>query len=115
MKLFVDVDDTLVLYDMEAPNPYGVYEGTPYTVNERLIEGLRKFRKEHPQDSIFIWSGGGAQYAEMWAAKLNLEGVVDWWLTKDKTIIDLIEPGDIVIDDMDVKWRTHTPFNWPEE
>ncbi len=53
MTIFVDVDDTLVLYDppRSGPHPYGVYDGIPWKPNERLIEGL----KAAARDGTALW------------------------------------------------------------
>ena len=111
VRLFVDVDDTLVLYDLDAPNPYGIYYGTPYTINEPLLEGIKQFQLDNPNELIVIWSGGGKEYARMWGEdKLGLEGMI--YLLKDKDSFWLVNPGDIVIDDQPLKIRTHTPHEW---
>ncbi len=113
-RLFVDVDDTLVLYQTgDGPHPYGVYMGVPWEPNEKLIEGIHAYKMENPSHSIFIWSGGGKDYAKMWAEKLGLDELVTC-LDKGKDTLELIREGDLVIDDEPVSWRTHSPHEWPE-
>ena len=114
-RLFVDVDDTLVLYNKAGPNPYGVYEGTPYSINEPLLEGIKQFAKDNPDELIVIWSGGGKQYALRWAENLHIAHLVTFMDKGWPTIKELVRSGDIVVDDMDVPWRTHAPDEWPEE
>jgi len=40
VTLFVDVDDTLIIYDLPPPNPYGYFQGTPWRVNQQLLDGF---------------------------------------------------------------------------
>ena len=112
-NLFVDVDDTLVLYDKAGPNPYGVYMGTSWSANEPLIEGIKQFAQDNPDAVIVIWSGGGKDYAGMWAHHLRLDGLMVAMDKDDMAVKELIRDGDIVVDDMDVSWRTHAPDAWP--
>ena len=119
-NLFVDCDDTLFLYLVSnIKNPHGLWKNIPYKCNEKLIQGIQTFRREHPnhkEHSIYIWSGGGWEYARMCAVQLGISSICNGFLTKDITEFHRIKEGDIVIDDDDlVKVRTHTPFNWPEE
>lgn len=46
--------------------------------------------------SVYVWSGGGKDYAEHWVQKLGLEDLVISALVKDKTI-----KPDIAIDDVE--------------
>ena len=75
VSLFVDCDDTLVLYLEVGPNPYGIYWGTPYEVNHRLVEGMLRFGERYPEALIVVWSGGGLEYAEMVMNLLGLNKV----------------------------------------
>lgn len=115
VKLFVDCDDTLVFYQdgSTSPHPYGTYMGTPFVVNAQLVEGIREFRRDDPWAVIVIWSGGGKEYAEMWARRLELDHLAIG-MCKDKVAYDLIQPGDIVVDDDPDVPRTHGPYEWPE-
>ena len=62
MKLFVDVDDTLVKWtEPEGDNP----QHTP-NVNVALVYAVRNFLETHPDFSLVVWSGGGADYAQRW-------------------------------------------------
>ena len=109
MRIFVDVDDTLILYDNDAEkNPYGVYHGTPWRPNQPLIDAL--LATEHP---VTVWSGGGDEYAKEMSEKIGLSFPT---LTKNgSNVLDHLQPGDIVIDDDDLGGlRTHNPFEWPE-
>ena len=108
MQIFVDCDDTLILYDSDTgTHPYGVRHGEPWHPNQPLVDAL--LETEHP---VFIWSGGGAWYAEIIAGKLGLDFPC---LDKDEITFELIQEGDVVIDDQDLGGRrTHNPFEWPE-
>ena len=116
MTLFVDVDDTLIGWQaaVNVQQPDGFYMETPWVANEKLIEGIRAYRKDNPWAVIIIWSGGGKKYAEMWAHRLGLDHLSSS-MVKDKMAYDLISEGDIVIDDEDLGGhRTHKPNEWPE-
>ena len=117
MQIFADCDDTLVLYDSHtgihsygshtAIHPYGVRHGEPWRPNQPLVDAL--LETEHP---VFVWSGGGAWYAEIIAGKLGLDFPC---LDKDEITFELIHEGDVVIDDQELGGkRTHNPFEWPE-
>jgi len=113
-RLFVDVDDTLVLYDKVGPNPYGLYHGTPWTPNHRLVEGIKQFRLDNPTELIVVWSGGGLEYAHQWNHDLGFDDTIIS-LTKDVSTLHLVRDGDIVVDDQDLGGkRTHKPDEWPE-
>ncbi len=104
MTLFIDCDDTLVLYDQEGPNPYGIYHGAPFELNHALIAAVKAFRNEYQDELIVIWSGGGKEYAELWAERTGLT-YLSVCIIKDKTTFELIEPEDIVVDDDDLGGR----------
>jgi hypothetical protein len=68
MKIAFDVDGTLILpsitsngFDSEIPN----YE---------IIEVFRFFQKQGHE--MFIWSGGGIDYAIEWSDKLGLKATI---------------------------------------
>ena len=108
MQIFVDCDDTLILYDSHTGvHPYGVLNGEPWRPNQPLVDAL--LETEQP---VFVWSGGGAWYAGIIAGKLGLDFPC---LDKDETTFEVIQEGDVVIDDQDLEGRrTHNPFEWPE-
>ena len=114
MTIFVDVDDTLVLYDppRSGPHPYGVYDGIPWKPNERLIEGLKAAAKAG--DKVIVWSGGGGRYAGWWVQQLELgDYVQECWTKTDTALRILVKLEDVVIDDQPVIGRTHEPDQWP--
>ena len=114
MTLFIDVDDTLIIYNRPPPNPYGYCQGIPWWVNQPLLDGIRLFHKANPETPIIIWSGGGKEYAEIWIDRFGLAGLAVGML-KDQRALALIQEGDIVVDDLDEPWRTHSPDHWPPE
>lgn len=114
-RLFVDVDDTLVLYENDnLQNSYGVFWGVAWRPNEVLIKGMRDYRRDNPNALIIMWSGGGREYAKMFAGMLHIEDIVDAYYIKDDTTAHLVTKNSIVVDDMDMMGRTHRPFEWPE-
>lgn len=100
MRLFVDCDDTLVLYDSEGEvHPYGFVRDTPYHFNETLIAFIWGFRAKYPEALIVIWSGGGSDYALRVALEAGLGGLDIAALVKDRTTFYLVGKDDIVVDD----------------
>lgn len=69
MKIYVDCDDTLILYMdhkgnvlHDSPHPYG--EGAAdWMVNAQLVRALGLVVLKYPDTEIVVWSGGGYQYA----------------------------------------------------
>lgn len=107
-RLFVDCDDTLVLWLNdgkvtagpllpEGPHPYGA-GADRWLPNEVLIEAIRARQKAEPR-TLVIWTGGGTDYARTWADRL-MPNEYDAALSKD-TRLPL--PGDLCIDDMPLK------------
>ena len=100
MRLFVDCDDTLILYDSEGDvHPYGFSRGDPYHVNETLVAFIWGFRAKYPDALIVIWSGGGRAYAEQVAREVGLSEVATLCAIKDRTTFGLVTTDDIVVDD----------------
>ena len=95
--LFVDIDDTLVLYEHCGPNPYGVYLGIPYTINEPLVAGIRQFADI---GFVIVWSGGGRDYVIEWLKKLGLDDTA-FAMTKDNSTLHLKKSNSIVVKDME--------------
>ena len=89
LKIAFDVDDTLIIpavatgFDIDVPN----YE---------TIAIYKWFQSQG--NYMIIWSGGGKDYAEMWATKLGLQA--DEILAKDTCVKSKI---DIAFDDSDVE------------
>ena len=62
--IFVDVDDTPVLYDTNAdnhPHPCGVLRGEHFTIRHALVNRLLA----RSWATVVLWSGGGGYYAHM--------------------------------------------------
>ena len=100
VRVFVDCDGTLVIYDSGLFAPYGVLKGESYSLNEDLIESLIQVRDFHPDAFMVCWSGGGADYAEQIANLCGIEHVFDYFAMKDQVAFPLAIKGSIVIDDM---------------
>lgn len=91
MIVAFDVDDTLIIpsvatgFERDVPN---------YDV-------IRVYQFFHDQGHVMvIWSGGGAEYARMWAGKLGL--VATYYLDKH----DAFVKPDLTFDDSDLKLGT---------
>lgn len=82
MIVAFDVDGTLVSYQ-DRPN-------------YRVIELLRWFAANN--DRVYVWSGGGIDYAQRWVGRLGLDLIVEAVIPKTKEAG--IEYGiDLAIDD----------------
>ena len=94
MTVFVDVDDTLVIFKTGSPHPYGVIMGDSFEPNHKLIERLKNF-----DGDIIVWSGGGSDYARKVARMVLPEGMR--YIVRTKSAISMSEfaSGDIVVDD----------------
>ena len=79
MKIAFDVDGTLVKGDVPR------YEVINLLISLRKLTG----------SEIYVWSGGGVSYAEMWVRKLGLSSYVEGVIAKGS------EEVDIAVDDMD--------------
>ena len=96
--IYIDVDDTLVLYrDTEPVQPSGVLMGMGIVVNHELVERALLHRK--PGEMLMVWSGGGASYA-----REVVHAYIPWldccvFHMKDLTTLAWIAQGDIVVDD----------------
>ena len=96
-RLFVDCDDTLVIYENDRPiNPYGAVYGEPYRLNTDLIEAIDGW-----DGPVFIWSGGGVEYARRWGREI-WPSFHDWGvpLGKDIEAYSLVRPNDTCVDDL---------------
>lgn len=90
MKLYVDVDGTLVDW---ADN-----------VNNNVVK-LITYWKENKIGPVYVWTGGGLQYAELWRDRTGLfDGAYSKWSHKPE--------GDYVLvdDSPDYKYRDSTIF-----
>ena len=106
ITLWVDCDDTLVLYEQEAPNPFGMYIGDKWQPNTRLIEAVEKWNGR-----LVVWSGGGKDYASTCAKTLGLRP--DRAEGKSRKMMRRVQPGDIVVDDQPIR-TAGTTLTWEE-
>lgn len=116
-RLFVDCDDTLILYSdkRQSMHPYGVFYGQEYVPNTRLIAQMNEFVSKYPDALVVIWSGGGYRYAEEVAKLLYLEHLDASYLTKDVDTFSLVRKCDIVVDDLNLEslpCYTYKPDEW---
>ncbi len=116
-RLFVDCDDTLILYDGEfsedGPHPFLALGREGYKINEPLAASIKAYVEDNPCALVVIWSGGGAQYARA-IADIALPSVDVMTMIKDKTSFHMVRVGDIVVDDMslDVPAKVLRPNEW---
>lgn len=111
-RLFIDVDDTLILYKQPSDthgelHPYGFWQGEPYEPNQNLIDAINKYSKENPTALIVIWSGGGKSYAQA-AIDHFFPGSEYVAMDKGWDEFPLIRVGDIVVDDAVWSLGNHT-------
>jgi hypothetical protein len=92
MRLFVDVDDTLILWSKDAKDGSFV---TKYEPNEAVIHFIRTFRQVHPGHEVVVWSTGGADYARKHAEE-QLPEMYDRVSDKYNKIPQV---GDLFLDD----------------
>ena len=91
MRLFVDCDGTLSLFDLAHRED---------EVNLPLVRAIERWLDEEPDDSeIVVWSGGGRAYAE--AIGRTVLGHLPH-TTRSKYEAQP-EEGDLAIDDMDLR------------
>lgn len=91
MVIAFDVDDTLLL----PPEATGLEEDTP---SEEVIAVYNWFKKQG--HTMVVWSGGGVEYARMWADRLSL--APDMVVPKTLTTLDGQPYVDIAFDDCDI-------------
>jgi len=90
VRVFVDCDDTLVLWlgeegqPLEGQNPYGG-GAERWRWNHQLVGFLLVLEFMMPEAEIVIWSGGGEQYARTWRDRLAaVFPVVEGWACASK-------------------------------
>jgi len=96
--LYIDIDDTLVtwLSDEGGPHPYG-HAAKDWRVNADVLAVAETW-----DGPLVVWSGGGRDYAEMWARRLLPH--LQW--TAEAKFNAIPGPGDLFIDDMPFDaWR----------
>lgn len=92
MRLFVDIDDTLILWNKAKEDSSFL---TRYSPNPAVIRFVRVFRQFHPGHEVIVWSLGGKDYAEKHAADY-LPGMYDECRSKYPHIPSM---GDVFLDD----------------
>ncbi len=93
MVVFIDVDNTLIIYRTGSIHPYWSIAGKPFQPNIKLIEKLERF-----EGDIVVWSGKGREYARR-IAKIVLPETLRYQVDSKLSGFHQIKPGDIVVDD----------------
>ncbi len=114
MTLFVDVDDTLILWLDEGGqhDPFGIV-GDAWKPNTRLILEIERWVDTHPNDRVVVWSGGGEDYARMWGQRV-LHHIPHKAIEKAGPTLYLPFSTDLCIDDMMIEVRSPVanPLTW---
>lgn len=105
MKLFVDVDDTLILY--YEKHTWDLSQTSTYDVNFDLIEALEIWCKYYPETSLVVWSGTGAKWAEEISQALFPHMTITMVGSKFSFLRDIISEDDMAIDDRLQESRTY--------
>lgn len=83
MKLFVDVDDTLIIWNKFLTSETTVTHSKGEIVNWRPNYGLIAFIRAWPGD-IVIWSLGGSDYARKMAEKVLPKHILQRCVFEDR-------------------------------
>lgn len=92
--------DLIIAFDVDGTiygSPF-LHKGEP-VLNLKTVQIMQLFRDHIKNVKIYVWSGGGKEYAEQIVAKFGLERYVDRCFTKqnyDETIDGKV---DIAFDD----------------
>jgi hypothetical protein len=84
--LYVDVDNTLIRPAAFGPEVL-LLGSTHYTVLGHNVETLKRF-SDNPGTTIFVWSLGGAEWAEKVVRALKLQDYVDFCISKPTWFLD---------------------------
>lgn len=100
--LFVDCDDTLVVWDdaalMKQRGAFNEFTSTDWAFNPKVVALIEA------TPTGVIWTGGGIEYARLWLNRLErkLGRRLDGWIALSK-YTPLPKAGDTCIDDMPIK------------
>lgn len=103
--VFFDVDDTLVMWDRTANDPFKtyIYITDPYDEKQMRLEvhtphvKLLKNLKAR-ENTIVVWSQSGYEWSEAVVKALNITEYVDYCMTKPKTYVDDLPVTDWLVD-----------------
>ena len=105
VKLFIDVDDTLILYTNH--HTWNLEDTDSYQVNYPLIKALEKWQTVYPQDQLIVWSGTGS----LWASRIADEFLPNLSIalvgSKFSPLVHLTSEQDIAIDDRSQESRDY--------
>lgn len=101
MNIYVDVDDTLVIWGKSMPNERVIAIKDPYDGTEHLLKphaGHIKVLKDRKARGaiIHVWSANGYKWAEAVVRALQLEQYVDYVQSKPILYIDDLEAHEIL-------------------
>lgn len=93
MRLFVDIDDTLILWPKVSEERHSLVSGSP-SPNQDVIRFVQRMREFHCDNlEVIVWSLGGADYAAKHAKPL-----IRFDKAWDKSPIP-VGRGDLFLDD----------------
>ena len=97
VKLFIDVDDTLILY--RDQHTWNLKDTDSYRVNYALINALERWQSCYPQDQLIVWSGTGSHWATLIADTFLQNLTIDQTGSKFSSLLHMSTIQDIAIDD----------------
>lgn len=94
-----DIDGTILNNDVGASIPKGIMVSSPSAINIEIILLLQLLSECFKNIKIYVWSGGGQDYAEQMVHKYGLTRFVDRCFGKHEYDETLYGKIDISIDD----------------
>jgi len=87
--IFVDVDNTLILWGSQVEPVVNLSFGQTASIHVPHLEKIKEFKARG--HLIVVWSAGGADWAERIVYQLKIEEYVDLIISKPSWFIDDLE------------------------
>lgn len=94
-----DIDGTLLNNEVGMAVPKGIYVSNPSPINIEMVLLLQLLAECFKNIKIYVWSGGGEDYAKQLVHKYGLTSYVDKCFGKHEYDETLYGKIDIAIDD----------------